>query len=777
MMTSCIRFPPAILRWIGVLFLLLPLTSYAVTDDELLAPDAAFSFNAEVIAPDRILVRWNVADGYYMYRSRIKFHSDTEGVEIGEPDLPSGKVKHDEFFGDIEIYRNTVDVEIPVSRNTGSPEEITLVAVSQGCADIGVCYTPHTQTAELELAALEAEPATPPKISSNPLAGLTDLGNQLGFGNDNEFLDPDDAFQLTTEVIDPHTVVARWKIADGYYLYRDKFKFTSDSADVTLLPAVMPPGKVKTDPLFGQVEVFYHDAEARIQFKRNNLDAIEIPVKLGYQGCAEDGICYTPQEKIISFALATADAAEPPPGSAPVPATTAVTDAKADTAGLAVSEQDRLARMLTEQSLWFSMIIFFGLGLGLAFTPCVFPMIPILSSIIVGQGKHLTTSRAFVLSVVYVLAVAVTYTVAGVLAALFGGNLQAAFQNPWILGSFAAVFVLLSLSMFGFYELQMPSSLQSKLNDMSSHQKGGTLIGVAVMGFLSALIVGPCVAAPLIGALLVISQTGDVVLGGSALFALSLGMGAPLIVIGTGAGKFLPRAGAWMDATKAVFGVLLLAVAIWMLERILPPAITMSLWAVLLIVSGVYMHALDSLPPGVTGWRRLWKGTGLILLVWGVLLLIGVAAGGKDTLQPLRGIFVGGGTATGLVSEEHLPFKRIKTVADLQNEVNIASAAGQTVMLDFYADWCISCKEMEKFTFSDTRIQQALANTVLLQADVTANDDEDKALLKHFELLGPPTIIFYGQDGKERRPYRVVGYMNAENFLTHLAGAGEESEE
>lgn len=770
MMISRFRFTYAIALWLGAL-LLLPLDSGAVTDDELLEPDAAFSFSAESIAPDRVRVQWNVADGYYMYRSRIKFHSDTDGVELGEPELPPGKVKHDEFFGDVEIYRKTFDVEIPVKRAAGSPDHFNLVAVSQGCADIGVCYTPHTQTAELELAALEADPEAPAEKSAGPLASLADLGNQLGFGDDNEFLDPDVAFQLTTEVVDPHTVVARWQIADGYYLYHDKFKFATDSTEVTLHPARLPPGKVKEDPLFGKVEVFYHGAEARIPLTRNNLNAVEVPLKIAYQGCAEDGICYTPQEKLVSLALASAEVAEPPVDSSPPTVPAAAPGVTRTSEGLSVSEQDRLARMLTEQPLWFGMIIFFGLGLGLAFTPCVFPMIPILSSIIVGQGKHLTTSRAFVLSVVYVLAVAVTYTIAGVLAAVFGGNLQAAFQNPWILGSFAAVFVLLSLSMFGFYELQIPSALQSKLNEISSHQRGGTLLGVAIMGFLSALIVGPCVAAPLIGALLVISQTGDVVLGGSALFALSLGMGAPLIVIGTGAGKLLPKAGPWMDATKAVFGVLLLAVAIWMLERILPPAVTMALWAVLLIVSGVYMHALDSLPPDVTGWRRLWKGTGLILLVWGVLLLIGVAAGGKDTLQPLRGLFAGGGTGTSVVADEHLPFKHIKTVADLEREVAAAASAGQTVMLDFYADWCISCKEMEKFTFSDPRIHDALSNTVLLQADVTANDDEDKALLKYFELLGPPTIIFYDQDGKELRPYRVVGYMNADNFLTHVQQA------
>ena len=756
-------------HWLTLVLLCLPSSLFAVTEDELLEPDAAFQFRAEAVPPDRIRVHWKIADGYYMYRSRIKFHSESDGIDLGEPDLPQGKVKHDEFFGDIEIYRKQVDVDVPVQRAADGSPDIRLVAVSQGCADLGVCYPPLTQVAELSLAALDT-PAPAKTPAPGPLAGLVELGEQLGLGGQDEFLDPDVAFQLSTEVLDAHTLLVNLQIADGYYLYRDKFKFETDSPDITLLPASLPPGEVKEDPLFGRVEVYHNDAEARIPLRRDTLNAVDVPIKITYQGCAEAGICYTPQEKTVAFALPVAEAAEPPAGAAPETVLTLPASAPTSSAQ-PVSEQDRLARMLTEKPLWFSMFIFFGLGLGLAFTPCVFPMIPILSSIIVGQGKHLTTSHAFVLSLVYVLAVAVTYTVAGIAAALFGGNLQAAFQNPWILSSFAIVFVVLALSMFGFYELQMPSSLQSRLNEISTHQKSGTLFGVAVMGFLSALIVGPCVAAPLIGALLVIGQTGDVVLGGSALFALSLGMGAPLLAIGTGFGKILPKAGPWMDATKAVFGVLLLAVAIWMLERILPPALTMGLWAALLIASAVYMGALDSLAGGASGWRRLWKALGLVLLVWGALLLIGVAGGSRDTLQPLRGVFVGSGTSAGVQTDAHLPFKRIKSVADLEREVSTASAAGKPVMLDFYADWCISCKEMEKFTFSDPRVHQALANAVLLQADVTANDEEDKALLKHYDLLGPPTIIFYGPDAQERRAYRVVGYMKVNEFLQHLAGA------
>jgi thiol:disulfide interchange protein DsbD len=433
-----------------------------------------------------------------------------------------------------------------------------------------------------------------------------------------------------------------------------------------------------------------------------------------------------------------------------------------------VSELDRIASALAGGNTWLVIPLFFGLGLALSLTPCVFPMIPILSGIIAGQGSRITTRKAFTLSVVYVLAMSLTYTAAGVLAGLFGQNLQAAFQDPWILSFFALVFVLLAFSMFGFYELQLPSRWQSKLAERSNRQSGGTLAGVAVMGFLSALIVGPCVAPPLAGALIYIGQTGDALLGGLALFTLAMGMGAPLIIIGTSAGKYLPRAGSWMDKVKAVFGVGMLAVAIILLERILPVEVSMLLWGMLLVVSAIYMGALRELAVEASGWDRLWKGLGVVVLIYGTLMLIGAAAGGRDTVQPLRGLMA----ASGGNEAAHLQFRRIKSVADLQREVASASAAGRPVMLDFYADWCVSCKEMERYTFSDPKVIATLSDTVLLQADVTANDAQDVALLQgHFGLPGPPSIMFYGRDGKERKGYRVVGFMGPDDFNNHVRKA------
>ncbi len=725
-------------------------------DDELLPVDEAFAFAATSEDGDRIRAVWTIADGYYLYRNKFRFETDARGIRFGTPVFPPGKIRKDEFFGEIETYRKQVAVEIPVIREPGAAQKFNLKASSQGCADLGVCYPPHTQVASLELLPAGVAKQKP----GAALQALGELGTGLGFGNDDdELLPPDEAFQLDVAVSDANTLTATWNIAEGYYLYRHRFNFEIEPVDgVTLLPAQLPDGEHKTDEFFGDIQVYHRQAQATLPLQRSDDAATTVALTVKYQGCAERGVCYPPISKTLNLLLPAAAAATvagaestPPP----------------PTHGL-LSEQDRIAKRLTEGNLLATLLAFFGFGLLLAFTPCVFPMIPILSSIIVGQGEKITAGRGFVLSSVYVLAMALTYTVAGVFAGVFGENLQAAFQNPWILSSFAALFVLLSLSMFGFYDLQMPAFVQSRLTDVSNRQKGGSLTGVAVMGFLSALIVGPCVAAPLAGALIYIGQTGDAVLGGLALFALSLGMGTPLIAIGTGAGKLLPTVGPWMDKIKAVFGVMLLAVAIWMLERILPGPVTLGLWATLLILSAVYLRALDGLAVEATGWSRLWKGVGVVSLVYGILLLIGASSGAQDPLRPLQNVFAA--RSSGMAQDQHaeLPFRRIKTVADLDRALAAAAQQGKPVMVDFYADWCTSCKEMEKYTFAKPEVRQALASMVLLQADVTANDAADKALLKRFKLIGPPSILFFDADGRERKELALVGYKPADEFVEHI---------
>ena len=661
--------------------------------------------------------------------------------------------------------------------------------------------------------------------TSPALAKLLGLGEGIAIGESNEdqFLDPEVAFVLSAAAAGPDAIEARWDIAEGYYLYRDKFRFrTADGSGASLGEAGFPEGMLKDDEYFGPMEVYYGSVAALVPVA-GAAPGGAVDVDITYQGCADAGLCYPPITKTVSLllpaALADTGAGMGPgagagglsdagstgapsatsnlqaravgggasaesglPGSGSVPGIPGLSrqgaadaapgmlglpgPAVADITPIEMPEQDRVAAALMSGNRWLVVLSLFGAGLLLTFTPCVLPMVPILTSIIVGRGEALgdgaaSTRRAFALSLVYVLAMALTYTVAGVLAGMFGANLAAAFQDPWIVSAFALVFVLLALSMFGFYELQMPASWQAGLAALSHRQRGGTWAGVAAMGGLSALIVGPCVAAPLAGVLIYIGQTGDPVLGGVALFALGMGMGVPLIVAGVSAGRLLPKAGAWMNAVKAVFGVMLLAVAIYLLERVVPESVALLLWAALFIVCAIYMGALDSLTSASGGWRRLWKGTGLVMLVYGVLVMVGVAGGGGDLFRPLKGVAL----VSGEGAERELEFRRVKGIDGLNAELGPAAARGQVVMFDYYADWCVSCKEMERFTFSDPTVQAALSNVLLLQTDVTDNDALDQALLAEFDLFGPPAIQFFAPDGRERRELRVVGYMDADDFL------------
>ncbi len=594
--------------------------------------------------------------------------------------------------------------------------------------------------------------------ADNPLSSLS--------GNDeDEFLDPDIAFQVSAEQSDANTIFTNWYIEDGYYLYKDKISVSpADPTHITLGMMKLPAGKEKIDEYFGKIVSIDHSFNSNIQIQKvaDGINSVELIVK--YQGCAKAGLCYPPITKNIRVDLGISDS------TVAASLTNNNSTSSFSSSSSFQSEQDRIANTLASGKLWFTVLSFFGLGLLLAFTPCVFPMIPILSSIIVGQGETISTSKAFSLSLVYVLAMAITYTAAGVIVGLSGENIQIWFQNPWVLSVFAGIFVLLSLAMFGFYELQMPNSIQSKLNNISSSQEGGTYFGAGIMGFLSALIVGPCVTAPLIGALIYIANTGDALIGGIALFALSMGMGAPLLAIGTSAGKLLPKAGPWMDAIKAVFGVLLLALAIWLLERILPAPVILLLSGALLIVSAIYMGALETIKEGVSGWHRLWKGLGLISLVYGAILVIGAASGGHSLLQPLQGISTPqlATTDDGTKQSHSLSFQQIKGIDGLNAAIQQAVREGRPVMLDFYADWCISCKEMESFTFSNADVQHSLNNFIILQSDVTNNDEQDQALLKHLGLFGPPAILFYDSTGNELRNYRVVGFMDAPKFASHI---------
>ncbi|MDP1525540.1 MAG: protein-disulfide reductase DsbD [Rhodocyclaceae bacterium] len=572
-----------------------------------------------------------------------------------------------------------------------------------------------------------------------------------------EPLDPQQAFRFSARALDDKTIEARWTITPDYYLYKEKIEFSAEPAGVKLGTAEMPKGKETNDEFFGKVHIFRGDeAVARIPVVSGSG---EIILKATSQGCWDGGVCYPPmtQEAKITLAAMSSAVSPAPTFVSVAPAAATAADASGDTG----DESGQIAKLLQGSGFWVAVLTFFGFGLLLSLTPCVFPMIPILSGIIVNHGHAVTHLRAFTLSLAYVLGMALTYALIGVAAGFSGTLLSVALQNAWVLGSFALVFVVLSFSMFGFYELQLPASLQSKLSDTANHQ-GGSLAAIAVMGALSALIVGPCVAAPLAGALLYIAQTKDAVLGGAALFSMGLGMGAPLLAVGVFSRSFLPKTGPWMEAIKKFFGVVMLATALWLVSPVLPNWLVMAGWTMLLIVPAIYLRALEPLPAHSSGWARFWKGIGVALLLYGAALLFGLLGGARDPLQPLS--FLKGGSAA--VSPAPT-FEKVKTVTEL--DARIASAT-KPVMLDFYADWCVSCKEMEKFTFADPQVAAKMKEFTLLKADVTANNEDDKALLKRFGLFGPPGIIFF-KDGKENTVLRVVGYQPASQFLGVLEKA------
>jgi thiol:disulfide interchange protein DsbD len=592
------------------------------------------------------------------------------------------------------------------------------------------------------------------------LAGAQGLLGGLGGGE--EFLPPDEAFQLSADPDGGEAVALSWLIADDYYLYRHRLAVRTETPGFAVAGLRVPDGEKKTDEFFGDVEVYHRQLDVVALLERpDGADTVEL--KVTYQGCADAGLCYPPITKTVSVTL-------PPPGTpAAAPSGTAGGD------GVTVAEHDRLASLISSGNLAAVLASFFGFGLLLAFTPCVLPMIPILSGIIAGQGKQATPGRSFVLSLTYVLGMSLTYTIAGAAFAAAGQQAQAFFQQTWILVLFSLLFVALALAMFGMYELQLPARLQARLHAASGRQRGGTLAGTFIMGALSALVVTACVAPPLIAALTVIGQSGDVLRGSLALFALSLGMGAPLLLVGVAEGKLLPQAGPWMDTIKALFGVMFLGVAVWMLERILPGPLTVALWALLAFVAGYYFGGFNRRADvSPTGHSTVARGIGLFSMAWGVILLIGAAAGSSDPLQPLKGVSLLGDGGTVAAEAGHLSFRPIASVADLDREAASAAAAGSPVMVDFYADWCVSCKEMEKYTFSDPGVQAALSSFVLLKADVTANDADHQALLKRFGIFGPPTTAFFGPGGGECSNFRLVGFVPADEFRQHLARFAQE---
>ena len=552
-----------------------------------------------------------------------------------------------------------------------------------------------------------------------------------------DLLEPEKAFRFSARPAADGVEVS-FAIADGYYLYRDKFRFAAEgNPSVKLGAPQFPAGARHKDEFFGEVETYRRQVRIHVPAQGGG----RFDLKVVSQGCADVGVCYVPMESKASLQLASAGGG----GTGNAPA-------------LSIFASDFEIARLFEGSFAFVLAMFFAFGLLLTFTPCVLPMIPILSGIIAGEGAGLSKARALALSSTYVLSMALTYAIAGVAAAYAGSLLAAYLQNPWVLGAFAAVFVVLALSMFGLFELRLPGFVHQRLGSAQRGLKGGRIASVAAMGALSAVIVSPCVSAPLAAALLEISRSGDVVLGGTALFAMALGMGVPLIVVGVSEGALLPRAGAWMEGVRKFFGMLLLAVAIWIVSPVIPAMAQMIAWGALLIGTAVFLRAVDALPAAADGWSRAGKALGIVALVAGVAILVGAFTGNRDPLGPF----------TESTKTSPLPWTRVASLAELEGKLK---TPGKPVMLDFYADWCVSCKEMESFTFSDPKVRAELDRMLLLQVDVTANNEDDKALLKRFSLFGPPGIIFFDAEGREIKGLRVIGYQNAERFLKSLSVA------
>ena len=749
----------------ATLFLLF-LNTAVFAEDEPLMPEEAFKFDA-VVEGNTIKATWTAADDYYMYRDKIRFESGTPGVELGTAKYPAGKMKHgikpDGSEGEVETYMHSVTIEVPIAKASGS--ELKLIAHGQGCAEkLGICYPPQKREKILTLASTSA--------NKSAVSSLGDLSSSLGVSanSTDEPLPPQQAFQFSA-VTEGDVVIATWTIARDYYMYRDKFSFEAKSPGLSFGEMKIPPGKlkhgVKPDGTEGEVETYMDHVSIEVPFKlANKVEGIEF-VAHG-QGCAEKlGICYPPQHRPALVSVNAAPPAATPqatPESKLVATTppTEKTAAKTPAPAEASSMWDTLGRL----------VFAFLSGLGLTFTPCVLPMLPIISSIIIGQGDKVTKARGGLLASIYVLGTAVVWTIAGVVAGASGEQLQAYTSHPFFLIPVALVLLLLSLAMFGIYNLQMPASLQSKAQEKSYGLKSGTFVGVFIMGVLASVIAGACVSPILILNLGVAMQTHDPVLGGSIMLLMALGMGVPIILIGVGAGWLLPKAGTWMDAVKYVFGVMLIGLALYIVSSI-PWIPILYLWAPFLIVTGVYMGATKSIPEGASGWQTMWKGIGIFLVIWGVLALVGAMQGNRDILRPVQLSAGTVSTTTGTATTHEALFERVNNVEDMNAKFASAKTAGKPVFLDYYATWCTDCNVMEKTVFSDAAVRQYLTSTfVMVQADVSDQFDKRTQPMKDkFNVFGPPAMLFFDRQGNLVK--KVYGKLSKDELLTLAKTAAE----
>ncbi len=716
----------------------------AQDSEDLLEPERAFAFAAEAISPEEIMATWQIAPGYYMYLDKFGFDADPSGVAIAQVNYPPARTKHDEFFGDVQILEHSARITIALQRSVSDSGELLLSARGQGCNEpVGVCYPPITQTVTLTLPAF-----TPPK--SNTVNSVADLQQLLGVAASGpEFLSVDDAFVLKVHADGRDMLRAQFTVAPGYYLYRNKLSFeTQPGGD--LAEHTLPPGKRKQDPYFGEVEIFATDFAAQLPIIPETT-AQEVTLIANFQGCAEQGICYPPVEKTFTIAL---------PG--------VISDAVAsEDPTTTVGQQTEVdgGQTVSTRALVGYLGAAFATGLLLSFTPCVLPLIPILLGTIVGQSGT-GRGRATGLSVVYVLGTVATYAAIGAVAGATGEQLQAYFQNIWAIGTIALILGLMALSMFGFYEIQVPSALQSRLTTGSQGLRGSAWM-VFILGAASALIVGACVSPLLISVLSIAILNADPWIGAALMSSMALGMGVILVVAGAGATWLIPRSGLWMERVKQAFGVMLLGVAVYLLGAI-PAVPVLLLWATLFIITGVYLGAGRTLAADASGWMVFFKGLGMVLLVWGVLAMIGGFSGNRSIMAPVSfsSLIRAGGETT---EEKTVHFERVSSLVTLNEALAEAKTNDKKVILDFYADWCTDCVRMEKTTFRDPLVTTALAGYRLLQVDVTDPDDPGgTAIKKRYDVFGPPAVLFFNADGREYQAERRYGFIGADALVALL---------
>ncbi|MBX2868220.1 MAG: protein-disulfide reductase DsbD [Acidiferrobacterales bacterium] len=800
-------------RWCAIL-LLLPLGVLAQSGaEELLPEDEAFAFSATLLPDNQLEAVWTIAPGYYMYRDKFSFAVEGDAQLAKEAELPRGKEKFDELFGDVEVYldRLALILDLKASPTGGT---FNLLVGGQGCNEpVGVCYPPikHTigfdllttatnnlssvSTASPSLAAdglvefagmdtsskaisqriqenlsAQSDPAataTTPSDTANQDAALPDsvsaLRDLLSAGFEQpEYLAVEDAFQLTMSVADEKSVTAEFEVAEGYYLYKKQMKFTRNGTPLSTVS--LPEGEIKNDEYFGEAFVFRNAFTVPVELARTSSAAEKITVEATYQGCADEGICYPPvTEKheftfpsFISDAIAQSD-------------NTPDNSASSDS----LNPNEDTTRTSGSKTLLGLLIGAFFAGLLLTFTPCVLPLIPILSSVIAGQGENVTRARGGSLAVIYVLGTAVTYAGMGALAGATGEQLQAYFQNIWAIGALAIIFLIMALSMFGLFELQLPSAIQSRLQN-STQNLSGSVIPVFVLGLVSALIVGACVSPVLISFLGVAVSKADPYLGAQLMFVMALGMGVPLIALGFGAGYLIPRAGRWMETIKHLFGIMLIGVAIYMLG-VLPDVPVLLLWGVFFIVLSVYLGATQSLPEGGSGWLTFQKGVGTVLLVWGVFALLGGFFGQRDLIRPLpANLFspIASGTPSGHEGTENV-FQRVSNPEAFSAKLDAAKAEGRKVVIDFYADWCVDCIKMEKATFNDQQVVAELeSDYIALQIDVTdPGDIGTSTIKKQLGVFGPPAVLFFDENGMRQKQKDFYGFKKPQEFLALLTSS------